>query len=283
MYRKRVLHLGRIFLVMCLAMLLLPAVVYAQAPAGLAGTGYSVGDTAYDFTGPDENMNPVSLYQDYGRYTILAYDAAWCSPSHANATYLSTAVSELAAEGIPVNALTVLIDSYDQEEETPSTQADATRWSNTFKLSPVIHMNGAYDQTIFDQFLAYSVPNGGAPKGAFPTLVILNPHMEIVKVQVGLMYSDQFEQVILDDLKSNLVELKSMVEGMDLKPSLTNSLSAKVDDAIKALEGSDYEQVNYDMVDFMTFVTNKTGKGITTEQAAILANQVDLIQAGLGY
>ena len=56
-----------------------------------------------------------------------------------------------------------------------------------------------------------------------------------------------------------------------------------MDDAIKALEGSNYEQVNYDMVDFMTFVTNKTGKGITTEQAAILANQVDLIQAGLGY
>jgi hypothetical protein len=281
MYRNRVLHLGRIFLVMCLAMLLLPAVVYAQTPAGLAGTGYSVGDTAYNFTGPDENMNPVSLYQDYGRYTILAYDAVWCGPSHVNAEYLSTAVSDLEAEGIPVNALTVLIDG--NTEETPSTQTNATYWFNRYKLSPVIHMNGAYDQTIFDQFLAYSVPNGGAPSGAFPTLVILNPRMEIVKVQAGLMYPDQFEQVILDDLNSNLVELKSMVEGMDLKPSLTNNLTAKVDDAIKALEGTDYEQVNNDLVDFNTFVTNKTGKGITTEQAAILANQVDLIQAGLGY
>jgi hypothetical protein len=276
MYRKRVLHLGRIFLVMCLAMLLLPAVVYAQAPAGLTGTGYSVGDTAYDFNGPDENMKSVSLYQDYGRYTILAYDAVWCGPSNINAYYLSTAVSELAAEGIPVNALTVLLDG--KTEGTPSTQTDATYWSNRYELSPVIHMNGAYDSTILDQYSAYNDNSG-----EIPTIVILNPHMEIVKVNEGYLYSSQYEQAILDDLNSNLVELKSMVEGMDLKPSLTNSLSAKVDDAIKALEGSDYEQVNYDMVDFMTFVTNKTGKGITTEQAAILANQVDLIQAGLGY
>jgi hypothetical protein len=281
MSRIRVLRLGRILLGVCLAVLLLPTVVYAQAPEDLAGTGYSVGDTAYDFTGPDENMNPVSLYQYYGRYTILAYDAAWCGPSNVNAMYLSTAVSELAADGIPVNALTVLIDG--RTEGITSTQTDATYWNIRYKLSPVIHMNGAYDPIIFAQFLAYSVPNGGAPDGAFPTLVILNPHMEIVKEQVSLMYPDQFEQVILDDLKSNLVELKSMVEDMDLKPSLSNSLSSKVNDALTALEGTDYEQVNNELVDFMGKVTNKTGEGLTTEQAAILANQVDLIQAGLGY
>jgi hypothetical protein len=276
MYRKRVLHLGRNILIMCLAMLLLPAVVYAQAPAGLAGTGYSVGDTAYDFTGPDENMNPVSLYQYYGRYTVLTYDAVWCSPSNVNAYYLSTAVSELAAEGIPVNSLTVLLDG--NTEGTASTQTDATHWSVKYNLSPVIHMNDTYDTTILGQYFAYNNNSGD-----IPTIVILNPHMEIVKVNEGYLYSSQYEQAILDDLNSNLVELKSMVVGMDLKPSLINSLSAKVDDAIKALKAADYEQVNNDLVDFMTFVTNKTGKGITTEQAAILANQVDLIQAGLGY
>ncbi len=49
----------------------------ADVPAGLAGTGWRVGDTAYNFTLVDQNGAEVELYQFYGRTVMLELFADW--------------------------------------------------------------------------------------------------------------------------------------------------------------------------------------------------------------
>ncbi len=49
----------------------------ADVPADLAGTGWSVGDVAHNFTFVDQNGDEVELYQFYGRVILLDLFADW--------------------------------------------------------------------------------------------------------------------------------------------------------------------------------------------------------------
>jgi thiol-disulfide isomerase/thioredoxin len=155
-----------------------------QPPPGYAGTGYNVGNIAYDFTAHDQFGNQVSLYQFYGRYTVLSYCTEWCGPCNFSVPLVDQIVKSLSADGYPVMNLEILLENNDFH---PSTQFTAERWVSRFKLiSPVLHENGEAHATSerwmqlynYDAILGY-------PNGAFPTYVILSPSLKVLGLRAG--------------------------------------------------------------------------------------------------
>lgn len=282
MFRKNASRLVKMILAVFMVALILPSIAYAEAPVNIAGTGYNVGDTAYDFSGPNEDGNTVSLYQFYGRYTILAYDAAWCQPSRQSVINVRDAIKQLAAQKLPVQSVTFLVDSNTPGE--PSTQNNATLWANYYKITNVLHMNSVFDSTIVSQFQAYSIPNGGAPDGAYPTLVFLDPRMTIIKINVGVLEPDVLRQIIKDDLIAKATALKDTIAGFNLDANTTKSLNASVSKVIAALKSSTYPQAHLILKNFSNQISfMKQVNKISASQAAILTDQINLIDDGLGY
>ncbi len=52
---------------------------YCALPA-LQGSGYQVGDVAYDQQFLDQNGDSVSIYQFYGKIIVVELAAQWCNP-----------------------------------------------------------------------------------------------------------------------------------------------------------------------------------------------------------
>ena len=137
----------------------------SDVPEGLSGTGYEVGDTAYNFTVQDQFGNSVELYQFYGQVIVLDVFAEWCGPCIEKAPDGEAFSQELADRGVVF--LAVMQEQADSS--TPTSEA-AARWAATHQLThPVL----ADAEKAADPFAAIG--------GGYPTYPVIGPDMTIIK------------------------------------------------------------------------------------------------------
>lgn len=175
-----------------------PASIYPLTLSGLKSTNYNLvyltagytvytkdlvaGDTAPDFTAPDQNGTSFSLSSLRGRVVLLDFSAGWCGPSNSLAHDIPTIASELQAQGIPFSYLPVLVDG-----PTPgvaATQQTATNFFTKYNLpagTHVLHVDGlpaALNQPLpgwDDSFYGYgAIPDDNVGNLAFPTLAMID-------------------------------------------------------------------------------------------------------------
>jgi len=206
-------------LAMSLALGLACAAVTAAPSTNIAlsGTGYSVGDTAYDFTTPDQNGVTTTLYSHYGQFVILTFTAVWCAPCRTEESIVAQAVTDLV-DGAGFAYLVQLPLLIQNVDESVSNAKGAAGWATLFKLPSVYHCNGDPTSAICAQFNSYSVPLGGP---AFPTAVIISPRMKILWTGLGAALSAaDIELIVQNDLKSDLADAQAT-----LRPRIANLTS----------------------------------------------------------
>lgn len=137
----------------------------SDVPQGLSGTGYEVGDTAYNFTLQDQFGNEVELYQFYGQVIVLDVFAEWCGPCIEKAPDGEEFYQELVDQGVVFIAL-----MQEQTDGSAPTNEAAARWADTHQLThPVL----ADAEKAADPFA-----NIG---GGYPTYPVIGPDMTIIK------------------------------------------------------------------------------------------------------
>jgi len=214
-------------------------------PPVVSGTGFNVGDTALNFSAPDQSGNLRSLYSYAGRYIILEYCTAWC-PVCANITpVLAQAASKLWASDTPVLHMPIVLETSTHQS---ATQAVAASWATKYGLtSPVLHPAGAplEGSQLQTDFLHYSLPP------AYPTFVFLSPTLKILRVQVGVlsligadayMTADEIYNFIYSDVSRSALnatwELRTLMTSWNLNPSYASEWDKTLGYVITALQAS---------------------------------------------
>src|SRR5262245_42321909 len=171
-----------------------------DAPRSLRGTGYSIGDTAFDFRGIDQFGNALSLYDLYGQFVVFDYCAEWCAPcqQEARSGLLIQPINELTSQGLHVRFAQLLLQDV---TGTPATPATIQRWINRFGLEyPVWSIPPADYSTVFNQFVNYGAVRGSA--GAFPTHVVLGPDLKIIGIITGTAEDPTIGSIIRASLQA---------------------------------------------------------------------------------
>jgi peroxiredoxin len=147
-------------------------------PPGLAGTGYEIGNIAYDFTAKDQFGDDVSLYEFYGKTIVLDFCTIWCAACQDWSGGLNTQQATLNSMGY-AGQYQVIELLYQNVAGTPSDQGDAIAWANNFGLNvPVLHTENGTN-TAFDALLSgYSI-------SAIPAFVVIDPQMKITMLEIG--------------------------------------------------------------------------------------------------
>jgi len=151
-------------------------------PAGLEGTGYLVGDTAYNFTLMDQYGDEVELYQFYGQVVLLDVFAEWCGPCVTHAP-----TGEEIWQDVQDRGVTILAMMQQNADGSPAeTPEDAARWADRFDLTHAVLAD----------------PTGNANQfqvigGGFPTYPLIGPDMTVI-------YQDVFPPSL--DLLTSVLE-----------------------------------------------------------------------------
>lgn len=95
------------------------------------GTGYDVGDVAYDLTGTDQNGSDWSLYGSKGVTQILVIGHAWDD----NTAYIADLLPGLQAKNPGLDATVVLEQALDATE---ADQDDASDFADSLALERVV-------------------------------------------------------------------------------------------------------------------------------------------------
>jgi len=219
------------------------------SPSVLSLTGFKVGDTALDFSAPDQNGTLRSLYSYTGRYIILEYCTAWCPVCANISPVLAQAASKLWANDTPVLHIPIVLENSSHQS---ATQAVAASWATKYALtSPVLHPGGApLDSSQLEtNFLNFSAPSLSGP--AYPTFVFLSPVFKILRVQVGVgsligadawMTADELYNFIYSDVSKSALnatwELRTLMAGWKLNPLYASGWDTTLGNAIAALKAS---------------------------------------------
>ncbi len=89
-------------------------------------------------------------------------------------------------------------------------------------------------------------------------------------------------QVVVKGAAAQVNDLISLVNGFHLAPSLQNSLDAKLQDILTALNAGQTATACSELTDFIGHVQSQTGKGLTASQANQLIAAAQQIKAVLG-
>jgi peroxiredoxin len=105
-------------------------------PAGLYGTGYEAGDTAFDFLLMDQNGDEVELYQFYGRpIVIVTHMGGYCPPCEAFAAEAQNCWQQLLDQGSEVMFVQALFG--DENNQAP-TQQTLEAWASTYSITHAV-------------------------------------------------------------------------------------------------------------------------------------------------
>src|SRR5262245_17304056 len=170
-----------------------------DAPRSLKGTGFSIGDTAFDFTGIDQFGNQSSLYDLYGQFVVFDYCAAWCLPCQLEARdgLLIQPINDVRNQGIHVQFVQVLLQN---NVSLPPTSGNLQTWIRLFHLDYPVWRPADYGMML-DQFVNYGGV-GGTPGGAFPTHVVLSPDLKIIRITLGTIDDATISSTILTSFQN---------------------------------------------------------------------------------
>ena len=145
-----------------------------SAPPGLAGDGYGIGDTAYDFTARDQFGDEVSLYQFYGKTIVLDFCTIWCTACQNWSSDLNNQDSTLDTMGY-AGQYQVLELLFEDLNGVPADQNDATVWVKMLSISMFRYCThrAGQDTTIVDLAISYL---GLAT--TLPAFVVIDPQMK---------------------------------------------------------------------------------------------------------
>jgi peroxiredoxin len=237
--RRLGIWLGRAFLGITSFLLLVTANFgNVDAPRNLKGTGYNIGDTAFDFTGIDQFGNQSSLYDLYGQFVVFDYCAEWCAPCQQEARegLLIQSVNNVINQGIHVRFVQLLLQDV---LGSPATSATVQRWINRFGLNyPVWRIPDADYSMAFSQFINYGVV-GGTSGGAFPTHVVVGPDLKIIGVIVGTIGDPTISSTILTSFQTTpaymVFNVISQIDEYQLSRPTTLTLEGNLKSAISIL------------------------------------------------
>jgi AhpC/TSA family len=239
------MHSSRVWPLLCTfvgitTLLLLVATGFGNvdAPRSLKGTGFNIGDTAFDFTGIDQFGNQSSLYDLYGQFVVFDYCAAWCLPCRLEARdgLLIQPINNVKNQGVHVRFMQVLLQD---TSARPATSRTVQAWIGTFHLDyPVWRIPDADYGMVFDQFLKYGVA-GGSADGAFPTHVVLGPDLKIIGLTEGTVADPTISSTILTSFQTTpaymVFNIVAQIDDYQLSHPTTLSLEGELKAAISIL------------------------------------------------
>jgi thiol-disulfide isomerase/thioredoxin len=151
-------------------------------------TGYTTGKVAPQFMGTDQNGNPVSLNDLYGKVVIVDICATWCFPCRVLTQEVPQVLAQLRQEKQEFVYIALLLEN-DEPLHTPATQADAVAWAALAGSDPNVHvLYGQEGASIGSAWL-----NGIGSK-AIPTYYFIDRQMHIASSQIGTL-NDLHERV----------------------------------------------------------------------------------------
>lgn len=219
-------------------LLVVPCFGSFDAPPSLKGSGYGIGDTAFDFAGIDPSGAQMSLYDLYGQFVVVDYCAEWCLPCRLETQdgLLIQPINDVNDQGVHVRFVQVLLQD---SLARPATQTTVQRWINRFHLDyPVWSIPAAEYSSVFDQFVNYGLASG-ASEGAFPTHVLLGPDLKIIGVMQGTTGDPIISNLILASFQTTpsymVFNLVSQIEDYRLSQPTTLRLEGDLKAAISIL------------------------------------------------
>jgi 5-hydroxyisourate hydrolase-like protein (transthyretin family) len=158
--------------------------------------GFRIGDALADVPAADHVgvMRSLRGFLSGSNYLIIDVCTAWCAPCQGAQPESQVAKSELAAMGIPLTFVPLLVDGLDAGQ--PSVQFDALRWRNRFLISdPVLHVSGDAGSAIASA-AAFIL---GASRPGYPTYLLVAPDGTIVARHTGAMSADGVVAFVLEN------------------------------------------------------------------------------------
>ncbi len=118
-------------------------------PSGVVG--YSVADTAADFTEIGSDGTPISLEDYRGKVIVISFGAMWCGPCRSEVPELVELYSTYKDQG-----LVVMECVYQDEDSNSADLSDLARWMSEFGITyPVF---GDDDRSTVDSWGFNSIP-----------------------------------------------------------------------------------------------------------------------------
>lgn len=151
--------------------------VTSELPDGLEGTGWGVGDTAYNFRLVDQNGDEVELYQFYGQVIMIDIFTEWCGPCQDAAPENQAFYEEMGPDG-----LVVLATMEDANAGKPD-QAAAARWADAYSLTHPVLADPDMSQ---DAYVTVG----------YPTVVLIDRDMTIVNPDLWPVKSNKIEDLV---------------------------------------------------------------------------------------
>jgi peroxiredoxin len=257
-----------------------------SAPPNLRGTGYNIGDTAFDFTGVDQFGNQVSLYELYGEFVVLDFCAMWCPPCNLEARQglLTQAVSDTTDQHVHVRFVQVLLQGQSGQPPTPP---EVRHWISEYRLDyPVLTIPDAEYSTVINQFQNYGAVLG-APGGAFPSHVVLGPDLKILGLQLGAANDAAITDILLTSFRTTphylVFNLLALVDDYQLPSQTTFRLDGNLNGALEAsMHTPDAIAACENLQAFVHTVNQMSGWELTVTQAMQITDGAKPVQIAFG-
>ena len=150
--------------------------ISTDSPDTSIETGYSfvdwkecsqvVGAHPCNFTLLDQNNNPWSLYDHYGKVVVLDFSAMWCGICNKIAQKGEEFINDYGADNVVW--VTILIDD---AQGNPIDQEDLQHWASTYNLSTPV-LAGSRNMIDYSSKYGYNIIS-------WPTMIVISKEMVI--------------------------------------------------------------------------------------------------------